>query len=388
MINTNTNNDSYQAPQEITDAPNRVSNNEAARINQTAAEISPHPPEAAELLKADKARREAERAAKRLPFITAGQLIQADLPPAETLLAPWLQRGTIANLVATAGIGKTWAALTIAQALATGGTAFGRWNAPTPRRVLYLDGEMSLQVMQTRLKMLQADNCGDNITLYNPDLDRDSPPVNIADAEGQERILTTIKDCNIDVVVVDNVASLYRTGADSNSAESWGVMQDFELKLRREQLGVIVVDHLPKSKEATTARGTSAKNDVIDVGLLLRRPEDYEPEQGAVFVVQFSKHRGLYGADVQPFEARLDPGSGQWITEDYTPPPSNKVGRPKSPNYDKVVTAYESGITDPKEISNQTGTPLRSVYNYLNDYGWADADGYHGYSADDSNDYQ
>ena len=376
MTNTNTNNDSYQDPQEIDNLERACQN--------AAAYISPHPPEAAALLEADKARREAERAAKGLPITTAGKLIQADLPPAETLLAPWLQRGTLALLVATAGIGKTWAALTIAQALATGGTAFGRWNAPAPRRVLYLDGEMSLQVMQTRLQTLGADNCGDNITLYNPDLDRDSPPVNIADVEGQQRILYTIKDCGADVVIIDNVASLYRTGTDSNSAESWGVMQGFLLKLRREQLGVIVVDHLPKNKEATTARGTSAKNDVIDVGLMLRRPEGYEQEDGAVFVVEFNKHRGLYGADVRPFEAALV--DGQWQTEDYTPPPCNKAGRPiNDANYMAVVECVNAGINSPKEISEQTGVAIASVKRYLRKIriGVADADGYHGVDFDD-----
>ena len=385
MTNTSTNDNYHQDPRE-TDNLERACQKAAAYTSQTAVEISPHPPEAAELLKADKARREAERAAKRLPIITAGQLVQADLPPAETLLAPWLQRGTLALVVAWAGTGKTWAALVIAQALASGGTAFGRWNAPAPRRVLYLDGEMSLQVMQTRLQTLGADNTGDNIILYNPDLDRDSPPVNIADAEGQQRILTTIKDCNIDVVIIDNVASLYRTGTDSNSKESWGVMQDFELKLRREQLGVIVIDHLPKNREANTARGTSAKYDVIDCGLILKRPEGYKEEDGAVFVVEFTKNRGLYGADVRPFEAALV--NGQWVTNDYTPPPCNKAGRPiNDVNYMAVVEAFNAGTTSPKEISEQTGVPIASVNRYLRDIrtGWADADGYH---VDDFDDYQ
>ncbi len=386
MTDTSTNDNYHQDPKETANLE-RACQNAAAYTNQTAAEISPHPPEAAELLKADKARRETERAAKRLPFITAGQLIQADLPPAETLLAPWLQRGTLALVAAQAGVGKTWAALTIAQALATGGTAFGRWNAPTPRRVLYLDGEMSLQVMQTRLKILQADNCGDNITLYNPDLDRDSPPVNIADAEGQERILTTIKDCSIDVVIVDNVASLYRNGENSNSAESWGVMQDFELKLRREQLGVIVVDHLPKSREATTARGTSAKNDVIDVGIMLRRPEEYEKGRGAVFVVEFTKPRGLYGDDVQPFEAALV--NGQWITNDYTPPPCNTAGRKiNDANYMAVVEAFNAGITSPKTIYEQTGVPIASVNRYLRDIRIGHVGSQGDYIIDDFDDYQ
>lgn len=380
MTNTNTNDNYYQDPRE-TDNLERACQNAKAYI-------SPHPPEMEELLKADKANKAALKADKLLPTITAGKLIEANIPPAEPLLSPWLKRGTIALLVAKAGIGKTWAALTIAQALATGSTAFGRWNASQPRRVLYLDGEMSLEAMQERLQKLKAtgDNI-DNIILYNPDLDRDSPSINIANAEAQQRILYTIKECNIDCVIIDNVASLYRTGADSNSAESWAVMQEFLLKLRREKLGAVVVDHLPKSEGANSARGTSAKNDVIDFGLILERPDGYQQEDGAVFVVEFTKTRGLYGADVTPFVATLI--NGQWQCADYTPPPRNPAGRKRNDaNYNKVIATFEAGTTDPKEISQKTGVKLRSVYNYLNDYGWADADGYHGYSADDSNDYQ
>ena len=357
------------------------------QVSKKAAAFNPHPPEMEEVLRTDKARRAALKADKCLPVITAGQLVNKELPPAEVLLSPWLKRGTLALVAAPAGVGKTWVALTLTQALATGSEAFGRWEAPKPRRVLFLDGEMSLQAMQERLKMLQADKAGDNVILYNPDLDPDSPSVNIADAEGQQRIMNTIKEYNVDVVVVDNVAALYRNGENSNSAESWGVMQEFLLKLRREKLGVLVIDHIGKSKDANSARGTSAKSDVLDFALMLRRPDGYQQENGAQFVVEFTKNRGLYGDDVRAFVAALDPITGQWNTEDYSAP-CNTAGRPKNDaNYHAVVEAFNAGITSPKEISEQTGVPLRSVNTYLKNIrtGWADADGYH---VDDFGDYQ
>lgn len=353
---------------------------------EKAAALSPHPPEMEELLAQNKANKAALKTAKLLPTITAGKLIEADLPPAEMLLAPWLKRKTIANLDATAGIGKTWAALTIAQALATGSKAFGRWGAPQPRRILYLDGEMALEEMRERLQMLEA--AGDNIILYNPDLDPDSPSVNIANVEWQERILYTIKECNIDVVIVDNVASLYRNGENSNGAESWGVMQEFLLKLRREKLGVIVVDHTSKDKEAKTPRGSSAKIDVINFGIILKRPEGYKPEDGAEFVVEFFKNRSAFGDDVRPFVAALV--DGKWQTEDYTPTPCNKPGRKTNDaNYMAVVEAFNAGTTSPKAISEQTGVPEPSVKRYLKNIrtGWTGA-GTTDYIADDYSDYQ
>jgi putative DNA primase/helicase len=50
-------------------------------------------------------------------------------------------------------IGKTYVALSIAYAVATGGTIFG-WQAPEPKRVLYIDGEMPSRSMQERLAQI------------------------------------------------------------------------------------------------------------------------------------------------------------------------------------------------------------------------------------------
>ena len=37
----------------------------------------------------------------------------------------------------------------------------------------------------------------------------------------------------------------------------------------------------------------------------LRRPNDYQPEQGARFEVHLTKARGILGDDARPFEANL-----------------------------------------------------------------------------------
>src|SRR5699024_12686237 len=47
-------------------------------------------------------------------------------------------------------LGKTFAALSIAVAVASGGAVFN-WRAPMPKRTLYVDGEMPATSMQNRL---------------------------------------------------------------------------------------------------------------------------------------------------------------------------------------------------------------------------------------------
>jgi hypothetical protein len=54
-----------------------------------------------------------------------------------------------------------------------------------------------------------------------------------------------------------------------------------------------------------TQRGTSKREDVLDVVLQLRHPADYEPTQGARFEVHYEKARGLMGDQAAPLEASL-----------------------------------------------------------------------------------
>ncbi len=70
----------------------------------------------------------------------------------EVILAPWLHSQDLCMVFAPRGIGKTHFNLSLAYAVATGGT-FAKWKAEKPRKVLYLDGELPGIVMQKRLLM-------------------------------------------------------------------------------------------------------------------------------------------------------------------------------------------------------------------------------------------
>jgi hypothetical protein len=47
--------------------------------------------------------------------------------------------------------------------------------------------------------------------------------------------------------------------------------------------------------------------------LNLRSPSDYEPKQGARFLVHFEKARGLNGEQTEPFEAKLETRDGKAV---------------------------------------------------------------------------
>src|SRR5262245_19137100 len=88
------------------------------------------------------------------PLLTAEQLIgNNDLPQRETILDPILATKSLALLYGPRGLGKTFVALGIAWAAASGGS-FLDWRASRPHRVVYIDGEMAAADLRARLKLL------------------------------------------------------------------------------------------------------------------------------------------------------------------------------------------------------------------------------------------
>ena len=122
--------------------------------------------------------------------------------------------------------------------------------------------------------------------------------------EGQKVIEPYLDDSEL--VIVDNLSTLCRSGKE-NEAESWGCIQAWALQQRRKGRSVLFVHHAGKGGEQ---RGTSRREDVLDTVIRLANPEDYEPTDGARFVVSFTKSRGFHGEEADAFEAKLS--DGQW----------------------------------------------------------------------------
>src|SRR5947208_14268196 len=73
-----------------------------------------------------------------LSVLTAADLLARDLPRRTDVLAPLLASDTAALVYGPSGIGKSFFALGVAWAVASGGSFLG-WRAPRPRRVLHVD---------------------------------------------------------------------------------------------------------------------------------------------------------------------------------------------------------------------------------------------------------
>ena len=117
--------------------------------------------------------------------------------------------------------------------------------------------------------------------------------------EGQAAIEEHVEKA--DLIVADNISTLCRTG-EENAAEGWVQAQNWALSLRARGKSVIWVHHTAKNG---SARGTSKREDVLDTIIYLERPPGVGAEEGARFIVNFTKNRGFIGEDAKSFEVKL-----------------------------------------------------------------------------------
>jgi putative DNA primase/helicase len=286
-----------------------------------------------------------EAPACKLVVVNVHDLLALDLPERGHVLCPVIPEQGLAMLYAPRGLGKTWAGLSIAYAVASGQKAFGRWEAPRPRRVLYLDGEMPANAMRDRFASIVAGYDAeppdpDYLRLLTPDLQPDFMP-NLAKEEGQAAVAPLLE--GVELVVVDNLATLGRHGRE-NEAESWTPLQTWILALRRQGKSVLLIHHAGKGGNQ---RGTSAREDVLDTVIALRRPEDYEAEEGARFEVHLEKARGVCGPEARPFEAvlRLEGSAAQWLTNDLADVELERVRQLKAEGVSVRDIADETGMS-------------------------------------------
>ena len=229
-------------------------------------------------------------------------LLKLKLPPREPILSPWLTEQSLAMLYAWRGIGKTWLALSIGFAVASGGTVLG-WKAPRKYKVLYIDGEMPARVLQHRLAQIVASFEGepdpDGFRFLTPDLQPNGVMPNLSDQTGQE-VIDAHTD-GVDLIIVDNLSTMARSGKE-NEGESWLPVQGWALRHRAQGRAVLFIHHSGKSGQQ---RGASRREDVLDTVISLKRPAEYQPNEGARFEVHFEKARNLTGDDVVPLEVSL-----------------------------------------------------------------------------------
>lgn len=278
--------------------------------------------------------------------------LKFDFPPRKELLSPIIRQQDLVMVHAWRGIGKTQFVTSLALAISCGRQFLG-WKAPEPHRVIYVDGEMPATTMQERMRGFIAGSGKapepDMFSLVTPDM-QEEPIADIGTGKGQAQIEAHLR--GKEVLILDNLSCLSRAGVE-NEGESWLPVQEWCLSLRRRGHTVIIVHHDGKGGQQ---RGTSRREDVLDLVLGLRKPSDYQTTEGARFEVHFDKSRGLPGADTIPIEAKLHvgtDGSAGWTWR----PIEEAVA-------ERIVELGKEGMKQ-RDIATEVGVSLGKVNGVL-----------------------
>src|SRR3974390_3315626 len=159
-----------------------------------------------------------------LQAVGINDFLSLDIPPREMLLDPILPERSLAMLYAPRGLGKSWLALSMGLATATGASLL-RWSAPRPRKVLYVDGEMPLVSLQERLKAISVGFGRDipNDAFRILAADQIEGGINLSAVEGQRSLDPLLR--NTDLLILDNLSTLATTTSESAS-DAWVPIQN------------------------------------------------------------------------------------------------------------------------------------------------------------------
>lgn len=231
--------------------------------------------------------------------VSAKELLKMDVQPREFLLDGLLTKRSMAEAFSWRGVGKTWAALSAAHAIATGGSWL-KWKASTPRPVLFVDGELDAASLQQRVRHLdaQANFPADKLRLLCCDM-QDAPFPNLASRTAQIMIEDALGDSEL--LVLDNLSALAPASNDSEG-EDWIAIQSWLLDLRRRGIACLFLHH---AGHGGWARGTTRREDLLDLVIELRRPKDYVASEGLRLEIHFTKTRGMLADGAEPIEASL-----------------------------------------------------------------------------------
>ena len=280
--------------------------------------------------------------------------LELQFPPRQYLLKPWLTTTGLTMIDAPAGHGKTWLGLSIAYAVASGQSLLG-WTVERRARVLYVDGELSGELLQNRLKMLgpALPEC-DLMILSHAQFEMQNGLMpDLGSEEGRDFLDRIIEQNHIDVVILDSVSTLVRSGVD-NDVEGWREIQSWSLKHRGRGRAIIYLHHHGRSGNP---RGTSSREIVLDARIKLNLDSKESNETETAFRLEFPKARDFWGPDAAPMMAYLSTASGvvEWRREAI-----------KDPQQERVRELSEGGMQQ-KDIAKEIGVSRARISQIVKD---------------------
>jgi len=234
-----------------------------------------------------------------LPILTDPQLMAAGRPARSDLLPPWLSSDTRALVYGPPGIGKSFLALGIAWAVASG-TSFLGWRAPRPRRVLYLDGEMGAAELGDRLALFGQ--LPGNLAIVPHDRPGGAR-LDLGTEDGIVRLMAGWNDPQL--LVLDTLSALAPAARADRDHERRDALHCLLLHLKQTRRAVLMVDHTAKN-------GAAGRASAADLVMALRPAASAAAGGNARFEIHFEKTRQRVPLFPIAAELQTTDGAGAW----------------------------------------------------------------------------
>jgi AAA domain/Bifunctional DNA primase/polymerase, N-terminal len=221
--------------------------------------------------------------------------LKRDLPAPDYLIGNWLTTTSRILFASDTGLGKTNFALAAFTHLAAG-RDFLHWCILQPRRVLYVDGEMSRRLLKQRLEdaVRRLDVTPETLhVLSHEDVDGFQP---LNTKVGQKYILEVIKSVEAEAVCFDNIMALI--AGDMKDEDAWRATLPLIGDLTKQGIGQLWVHHT--GHDATRSYGTKTREwrmDTVIHGTAVERPDT-----DVSFLLEFRKARERTPANRHDFE--------------------------------------------------------------------------------------
>lgn len=263
--------------------------------------------------------------------MSAVDFLAQDIPEREMIVCPWLPTSGLAMLFAKRGVGKTYMALALAVAVASGDNLFlGHYSITKSRRVLYVDGELPAAELQERVRNY-CPTPPDNLMLISSEqMFRKDVRLNIHDEKWQMAINEGLdslskRGCKPELIILDSLSTL-SSGLDENDNTALDQLINWLIGLRHQGYTVLFLHHAGKSGEQ---RGASRREDYLDTSIRLDLPDPNADilHEGAHFKLSFSKVRGKYPSP-DNLDCLLDMGADgalEWTTNTESRVPARAV---------------------------------------------------------------
>jgi len=232
--------------------------------------------------------------------------------------------------------------MSVAYSVATGEPLLG-WPVERRAKVLYVDAELPIGLVQTRLRAFGPPPPNFFILSMEHLYRQGASLPDLATSAGQEFFDKLLEERKPELVILDPLTALIRSGAE-NEAESWAPVQNWMLKQRFRGRTILLAHHEGKTGKQ---RGTSKREDVLDVMVGLKLRSDLASESETVFELNFTKARSFFGADATPRVMRLSTTSETvtWTHEGKEASKAERVAEMLEQGYEPSAIMDETGLT-------------------------------------------